>query len=154
MRQNANHITYLKEFLKKIGEVPCFSVIVMICEDFKVSNINVDPDKPDTVVLSGLPQLRKALEVLAKGKPVVFSEDQKQAIYEYIKENQYQGREKRLEHKERIMAVKEEKIAAAENKQCPYCKSQLVLRKGKYGEFYGCSNFPACKYTQKIQDCT
>lgn len=32
---------------------------------------------------------------------------------------------------------------------CPSCGGQLVLRKGKYGNFYGCSNYPKCKYTVK-----
>ncbi len=35
-----------------------------------------------------------------------------------------------------------------ENK-CPECGGELVLRKGKYGEFYGCSNYPECKFTRK-----
>ncbi len=30
---------------------------------------------------------------------------------------------------------------------CPRCGGQLVLRNGKYGSFYGCSNYPNCKYT-------
>lgn len=34
--------------------------------------------------------------------------------------------------------------------RCPYCKSRLIKRKGKYGEFYGCEKFPACKYTKTI----
>ena len=29
---------------------------------------------------------------------------------------------------------------------CPECNSPLVIRKGKYGEFTACSNYPACKY--------
>lgn len=33
---------------------------------------------------------------------------------------------------------------------CPKCGSQLVLRHGKNGDFYGCSNFPKCKYTQSV----
>ncbi|PCG19291.1 topoisomerase DNA-binding C4 zinc finger domain-containing protein, partial [Brachyspira sp. G79] len=32
---------------------------------------------------------------------------------------------------------------------CPRCKGKLVLREGKYGEFYGCSNYPYCKFTIK-----
>ena len=148
MRQNHNHIKYLKEFLKDFGDVPCFSVIVMICDNFKVSNINDNADNPDTVILSGLPQLRNGLKLLAKGKAVAFSEEQKHEIYEYIKTNQYVGKEKRLEHKEQIKVIKEEALENVNRKQCPYCKTELVLRKGKYGDFYGCSNFPACKYTQ------
>ena len=30
---------------------------------------------------------------------------------------------------------------------CPQCGGQLVLRKGRYGSFYGCSNYPKCKFT-------
>ena len=45
------------------------------------------------------------------------------------------------------------KIAEIEhNKQvtsgiCPRCGGKLVLRKGQYGSFYGCSNYPKCKFT-------
>ena len=30
---------------------------------------------------------------------------------------------------------------------CPRCKHELVIRKGKYGLFIGCTNFPKCKKT-------
>jgi len=33
--------------------------------------------------------------------------------------------------------------------KCPKCGSNMVLRNGPFGEFYGCSNFPQCKSTQK-----
>ena len=32
---------------------------------------------------------------------------------------------------------------------CPECGSPLVIRKGKYGEFTACSNYPECKYIKK-----
>ena len=32
---------------------------------------------------------------------------------------------------------------------CPECGSPLVYRKGKYGTFVACSNFPTCKYIKK-----
>ena len=32
---------------------------------------------------------------------------------------------------------------------CPLCNSPLVLRRGKYGEFVACSNYPTCKYIKK-----
>ncbi len=34
---------------------------------------------------------------------------------------------------------------------CPDCGSPLVIRKGKYGEFTACSNYPTCKYIKKEQ---
>jgi len=43
---------------------------------------------------------------------------------------------------------------------CPECNSPLVIRKGKYGEFVACSNYPNCKYVKnepkeiiEITDC-
>ncbi len=33
---------------------------------------------------------------------------------------------------------------------CPRCNSELVLRKGKYGQFYGCKAYPNCRYTKNI----
>ena len=32
---------------------------------------------------------------------------------------------------------------------CPLCGSELVIRKGKYGEFTACSGYPKCKYIKK-----
>ncbi len=31
---------------------------------------------------------------------------------------------------------------------CPECGKPLVIRHGRYGKFIGCSNFPACRYTE------
>ncbi len=32
---------------------------------------------------------------------------------------------------------------------CPNCNNPLVIRKGRYGEFIACSNYPECKYIKK-----
>jgi len=36
------------------------------------------------------------------------------------------------------------------DKKCPTCKSELVVRFGKAGEFLGCSGFPDCKFTSNF----
>lgn len=33
---------------------------------------------------------------------------------------------------------------------CPVCGGELCLRKGRYGEFYGCGNYPGCRYTRNV----
>ena len=45
--------------------------------------------------------------------------------------------------------------------KCPECGNSLVVRKGRFGEFVACSNYPECKYIKKekveiieICDCT
>jgi hypothetical protein len=38
-------------------------------------------------------------------------------------------------------------------KDCPECKEgSLIVRKGKYGKFLGCTKYPNCKYTSKITE--
>lgn len=44
--------------------------------------------------------------------------------------------------------IKSLKIAIPTGENCPKCSSELLLRKGRYGEFIACSNFPKCKYTK------
>lgn len=34
--------------------------------------------------------------------------------------------------------------------KCPKCGSELKKRKGKFGEFMGCTGYPACRFTQNI----
>nr|WP_173026388.1 restriction endonuclease [Aeromonas sp. Ne-1]AKO69685.1 hypothetical protein [Aeromonas sp. Ne-1] len=36
------------------------------------------------------------------------------------------------------------------NNSCPVCNAEMVLRNGKNGKFYGCSNYPVCKGTKKF----
>ena len=35
--------------------------------------------------------------------------------------------------------------------RCPRCGNELVIRKGKTGEFVGCLSFPKCRYTKEIK---
>lgn len=33
---------------------------------------------------------------------------------------------------------------------CPRCGGELLKRNGRFGPFFGCSNYPACRYTKNI----
>jgi len=44
------------------------------------------------------------------------------------------------------------KAATPTGKTCPQCGGVLVQRKGKYGAFVGCSNYPTCRYIEKRTD--
>ncbi len=35
---------------------------------------------------------------------------------------------------------------------CPDCGSPLVIRTGRYGQFYACSAFPKCRYTRPLEE--
>ena len=34
---------------------------------------------------------------------------------------------------------------------CPNCNIPMVIRHGRYGDFYGCMNYPSCKHTEQIR---
>ena len=33
---------------------------------------------------------------------------------------------------------------------CPMCGGKLIIRNGPYGRFYGCRNYPKCRYTRSL----
>ena len=37
-----------------------------------------------------------------------------------------------------------------EIKNCPVCGQPLKKRNGRFGEFWGCTGFPKCRYTENI----
>ncbi len=54
----------------------------------------------------------------------------------------------------------EKKAPVETGESCPECGNPLVIRKGRYGDFVACSNYPECKYVKKeekeiheIMDC-
>ena len=138
----------VKTFLKEFGEVPCFSIITMVCDDFKISG-----EKDNyTMICNSLPAMERAIYKVAEDKPIVFDDTKKQEIFDYIKNNQHIGKDVRTEHKQNVIAYKENLEEMKKQKICPYCKSELVLRNGKNGKFYGCKNFPKCRYTMKFEE--
>lgn len=70
-------------------------------------------------------------EKFAEDKPIELIDGHK--LIEYIN----------LAKKEKDMPEK------PESDKCPKCNGDLIKRKGKFGEFYGCSNYPKCSFTKK-----
>jgi len=44
--------------------------------------------------------------------------------------------------------VKDHEEVKTADFKCEICGSDMVIRKGKFGEFYACSNYPTCKFTK------
>ncbi|NPA10615.1 MAG: type I DNA topoisomerase [Epsilonproteobacteria bacterium] len=47
--------------------------------------------------------------------------------------------------------IPSQKIAKPIDELCPECGAPLVIRKGRFGEFIGCSNYPKCTYTRPLE---
>ena len=61
-----------------------------------------------------------------------------------------ENRETMLAHVEYVKETEYQREMEVSSGDCPFCDGYLILRHGKYGEFYGCSNYPRCKFTKKV----
>ena len=52
--------------------------------------------------------------------------------------------------KESNAKIAERNMQSFVNGRCPNCGSQLIERNGQYGLFWGCSNYPHCRFTASI----
>lgn len=50
------------------------------------------------------------------------------------------------------MNIDSTNVLPEENKICPKCGSNLVLRNTKHGQFLGCNNYPICDYIEKYEN--
>ena len=80
--------------------------------------------------------MEKDLDKIAEGKEV----------WNKVLEDFYKLFEPRVK---KAFSEMEKKAAEETGETCPECGSPLVIRKGKYGEFTACSNYPECKYIKK-----
>ncbi|WP_232722277.1 topoisomerase DNA-binding C4 zinc finger domain-containing protein [Geobacillus sp. Manikaran-105] len=53
-------------------------------------------------------------------------------------------------HVQTIRTKQEQLQQQTQQNRCPKCGVVLIVRKGKYGTFKGCNNYPKCKFTQSI----
>lgn len=61
-------------------------------------------------------------------------------------------REERQKEYERKRAERETwKATHTSLEICPLCGSTMYIRKGKYGDFLGCSKYPNCKGTRSAK---
>lgn len=63
----------------------------------------------------------------------------------------YQSFSKNLQEKYQEVS-KKQFTEKPTKKKCPKCSAPLLVRLGKYGEFYACSKFPQCRYTESLPE--
>ena len=77
----------------------------------------------------------------------ILSSEQVQKVYLALIDANIDSKENQKQHVRNVKAHIYRNQNAIANRRCPHCGGHLVLRNGKYGNFYGCSNYPRCKYT-------
>ena len=139
--QNKGHITAIRNVLGNPTRIP-FENIVLFADG---SNLKLDKSLP-------VYNWRKVIPII-KGFTDVerIPTDVADRIYNKLLAANVRDRKARKEHITSARATKKRRDEAVANGMCPKCGGQLVIREGKYGKFYGCSNYPQCVYTLNIK---
>ena len=138
IKQNWAHVYALQEYLNIDKRV--FKPIVVFSDD---ATLNVEADTP-------VINMSQLWNVIAGYNQQIISQKDVDDIYNRISKANLVGTENGNRHVDNVRADLRNKKTALEQGFCPQCGGRIVLRKGLYGEFYGCSNFPNCRYTRNI----
>lgn len=85
-----------------------------------------------------------------RSKEKVFDKQKIDEIYIVLNDNKITNEEAIRNHNYNVQRYIEYKEHIEELGKCPRCNGNLVQRHGKNGEFYGCSNYPKCRYTKNM----
>jgi len=137
IKQNWAHIFALKEVLSDFTEV-AYHPVVVFAGSGELKNIHSKtPIIYTHQLLQTLMDKRRAFNLsieqvinITNRLEDIFIQD-KQAIKEHV----HQVRDHAYERKQKERSL-----------VCPRCGGKLVIRNGPYGKFYGCLNYPECRY--------
>lgn len=88
------------------------------------------------------------LEDLLENRPEIMDDQTTELIAKQIKDFKKNPIKTSKEHVQEIEEMQED----IDNNICPRCGADLVLKISRYGkQFYGCSNYPKCKFVKKIR---
>lgn len=138
IKQNWSHVYALSELLKLYKGA--FKPVVVFSDK---ATLNVESTTP----VINMCELRNHILSFTQE---IFTPEQAKEIYETIKKKQLAGPKIDVAHLQTIKDELEEQRQSIEQGKCPRCNGNLVLRNGKYGLFYACTNYPRCRFTQDI----
>ena len=134
--------------LQNEGHIKTLSRLVF-GNEVPVRGIVVFPDSTDLKITADKPVLhmREVVPFIKQYRDVVLSSDQMGLYRGRLLEVISTSEADRKVHLGNVHQNKERRDSAVASGRCPKCGGYLVLRDGRYGRFYGCSNYPKCTYT-------
>ena len=136
--QNAGHVRALRRVLKDYEPLPILPIVAFSGK----ADIKVKVDEACIVYWN------KLRNVITQYDDKRLSWSQVNEICHLIEGAQIEpSKEAERQHLKDIRHARAQKNGAISSGHCPRCGGILMLRTGRYGKFYGCSNYPRCKYT-------
>lgn len=131
IRQNRTHIKALAEYLGK--PMSDFTSYIVFSERCTLKEV---PESTEDVIIVRRPNMLKKLRAQLKNSHIKYTHDEIQAMSDSLRPLTGRDDGEKLKHIEDVKT------------KCPFCGNELILRKGKYGQFWGCSAYPKCKFTR------
>lgn len=135
IKQNSGHLYNLRQIMSDFPDIKLFSIIVFMHS----ASLYVETQTP----VIGISKLRKTIQ--NSNSSTSLSNNEVERIYQFLLNLKNTNEVSLHSHVKQINKRKKD----YEKNICPYCGAQLVLKSSKSGSFYGCSNYPKCKFTKK-----
>lgn len=157
--QNRKHIEHLKSVLN--SSILLWSIVVF-SDRCELKNINLVSNEVAVIHRSDV--YKVVTSICEKNNDELLNENEINNIYNQLYEYSQVDSKTKIEHNFglKINSSTESPIdivpvsdKSKEDTICPKCGGKLVLRTAKRGDntgnqFYGCSNYPKCRYTRNI----
>lgn len=141
LRQNKAHISAVRSHASVQANVPIHNIVVFA----NATKFDIFHEEGEVIYINDLiPTIMRLRSV----EPF-YTQEQVQIKANLLLEKNITDPELRKQHNQAANAAKYERRAKIESGICPRCGGQLVIREGKYGQFYGCSNYPKCDFNVK-----
>ena len=139
VRQNRTHIRALSRWL----DIPerFFLSYIVFSDRCALERV---PDNTRSVVIAQTAELAEQLEDTLSALPPLYDAEEIREIADRLEPLTDVDADAKAKHIQDIRDAQESTI-------CPFCGSELVMRRGKYGAFWGCSSYPKCKFKRRIE---
>ena len=139
--QNNSHITALKRYL---GDIQAISIVVF-GDNCELKDININTEN---VYICYEKRLKKLIKSIWDNTPTYYGKEEIRNFYNRLLPLTDVSKEQKEFHVRKIYEKQQAGI-------CPRCGGSHVLRQAKNGiyagnSFYGCSNYPKCKFIKNI----
>ena len=136
IHQNFGHIKAIKNILHEYPGLPYISIIAFS----RNASLGVSANTP-------VIYWNQILPVIYQFGNRVLTERQIEMLANLLLAFNRDSKENRKEHVKSVRANIQKRRETINSGKCPRCGGNLVRRYGKFGSFYGCSNYPKCRYT-------
>ena len=134
---NWSHVYALKNVLSEFPNIHYFPIVVFT-GDATLKGIE------STIPVIYSNRLNSTIKNLSSEK--CLSQTEVEKIKSILESVEIIEKMARKEHVKNIKQNIVEKQLKMENLICPRCNGELKLRNGRNGKFYGCSNYPRCRF--------